>query len=99
MGIFKKKKKNTKKKKKRKKLFKEDSLVIVVGVPPNLLLGGTTSRLVVDTITICLDVLLAAVEVDDGDALLGQLAARLARQLDISAVVVVLGEDVGGPAI
>lgn len=77
----------------------EDSLVLVVGVSGNLLLGGTTSRLVVDTVTGGLDVLLATVEVDDGNALAGQLAAGLAGQLDISAVVVVLGEDVGGPAI
>lgn len=46
-----------------------------------------------------LDVLLVAVEVDDGDLLGGQLAAgALARQLDISAVVVVLGQDVCCPA-
>lgn len=51
------------------------------------------------TVTGGLDVPLAAVEVNDGDALLGQLAAGLAGQLDIGAVVVVLGEDIGGPAI
>lgn len=45
-----------------------------------------------------LDVLLVAIEVDDGDFLRGQLAAGLAGQLDIGAVVVVLREDVGGPA-
>lgn len=79
---------------------KEDNLELVVGVSGNLLLGGTTSRLVVDAVTGGLNVLLAAVEVDDGDALAGQLAAGgLAGQLDIGTVVVVLGEDVGGPAI
>lgn len=78
---------------------KEDNLELVVGVSGNLLLGGTTSRLVVDAVTGGLNVLLAAVEVDDGDALAGQLAAGgLAGQLDIGTVVVVLGEDVGGPA-
>lgn len=80
---------------------KEDKaqiLVLVVGVPGNLLLGGTTSRLVVVAVTRGLDVLLVAVEVDDGDLLGGQLATGLAGQLDIGAVVVVLGKNVGGPA-
>lgn len=50
-----------------------------------------------DTVTRGSDARLATLEVDDGNALGGQLAALDSGQADIGTVVVVLGKDVGSP--
>lgn len=72
-------------------------LVSAVHVVVNLLLVGARTSIVLATVTGGSDASLATLEVDDGNSLGGELAALDSGQADIGTVVVVLGQDVGGP--
>lgn len=74
-------------------------LVSAVHVVVDLLLGGTTARSVLVAVTRSSDTTLAAGEINNGNALLGQLAALDTGQTNIGTVVVVLGKLLSGPAI
>lgn len=72
-------------------------LVSAIHVVVNLLLVGTRTSIVLATVTGGSDAHLATLEVNDGNTLGGELATLDSGQADVSTVVVVLGQDVGGP--